>query len=146
MNIPSSSSSSVKLLLFIFVLFHFKDYCKCQLVNLTFETDKYESFIGAPSVTITCRGYNLKSVDIVWLTYLTTNFNSEKAIYSDNKYLGNSANKYFINITQLPNDTLASSLTVFNVQQQDFNLAYRCECNIYKRCSNTNHARDSGKE
>ena len=84
----------------------------------------------------------MRRVDVVWLIYSIENSQIVKAIYSDKKYIGNAASKYQIQIAEeTENDTLITSLTIFDVQPIDLKFAYKCECNIYKRCSNTNRAK-----
>lgn len=80
-------------------------------------------------------------IDVVWMIYLIENSNIVKAIYSDKKYIGAAATKYMVKIAEHENNTLTTSLTIYNVTKEDLLYAYKCECNIYKRCSNTNRAK-----
>jgi hypothetical protein len=83
----------------------------------------------------------MRKIDVVWMIYLIENSNVVKAIYSDKKYIGASASKYLVQIGEHENNSLTTSLTIYNVAKEDLVYAYKCECNIYKRCSNTNRAK-----
>lgn len=111
-----------------------------NLVNLTFDSDSYETHIGS-EFTLTCNAENMGRIDVVWMIYLIQNSNIVKAIYSDKKYIGAAATKYMVKIAEHENNTLTTSLTIYNVTKEDLLYAYKCECNIYKRCSNTNRAK-----
>lgn len=109
-------------------------------MNLTFESDRYEAYLGSAGVKITCLGTNMTPADIVWIVYMLNNPTTQQVIFSDNNYIGNSSRKYSIESKQLSDTVLSSSLTIFNIQPSDILKGYECVCNIYKKCSNTNHA------
>lgn len=110
-------------------------------VKLRFASNEYATHVGAKNFTLVCKAEYMRRIDVVWLIYSLQNANKVKAIYSDRKYIGNSAGKYLVRIAEGANETLTTSLTIFNVKAKDFTYAYKCECNIYKRCSNTNRAK-----
>ncbi|CAF0726651.1 unnamed protein product [Brachionus calyciflorus] len=113
-----------------------------QYVNLTFESDSYIAIIGQ-SLKMTCIGENLSPADIVWIVYSINNPSEQRVIFSDSIYVGNSSRKYSIE-TELMNDKLlATSLSIYNVQENDELFGYQCVCNIYKKCSMTNHAKSN---
>jgi hypothetical protein len=71
---------------------------------------------------------------------------SQKVIYSDSIYLGDSSKKYLVESLQAIDaqtglTTLTSHLNIMNIDEQDMSNGYECVCNIYKRCINTNHAK-----
>ena len=112
-----------------------------KLVSLSFKSDLYETHVGSQNFTLTCTAQNMRRVDVVWMKYLLDNSRVVKAIYSDRKYIGHADDKYLVRIAEHSNDSLTTSLTIFNVRKEDLRYAYKCECNIYKRCSNTNRAK-----
>ncbi len=113
-----------------------------DLVTLKFSPASYSAHIGAKNFTLICHGVHMRRVDVVWLIFSIHNSQIVRAIYSDKKYIGNAASKYHVNIAEdYDNDTLTTSLTIFDLQPDDLRYAYKCECNIYKRCSNTNRAK-----
>ncbi len=123
----------------IFVIIH---TTTADLVTLKFSPATYSTHIGAKNFTLFCHGAHMRRVDVVWLIYSIQNPQIVRAIYSDKKYIGNSTSKYHVNIAEdYETDTLTTSLTILDVQPDDFKFAYKCECNIYKRCSNTNRAK-----
>lgn len=109
-------------------------------VNLTFEADSYVAIIGE-SIKMTCKGYNLSPADIVWIVYSIKNPFEQRVIFSDNIYIGNSSRKYSIETELISEQQLATSLSIHNVVESDEIFGYQCVCNIYKRCSTTNHAK-----
>ncbi len=125
-------------------------------MNLTFEKPLYSTYIGSHSVKLTCVGTNLNPSDIVWIVSVPSYpIAMQKVIYSDSTYIGDSSRKYSIEITNIvskielniSNETdkvvqnrLNTSLIIHDIQEQDFMYGYECVCNIYKKCSNTNHA------
>lgn len=111
------------------------------MVNLTFASSSYGAQIGSKNITITCLGEHMSRVDVVWLRYKIDNPRLVRPIFSDRKYIGKASAKYHVNIFELKNDTIRTSMTIFDIEKDDFLHAYKCECNIYKRCSNTNRAR-----
>ncbi len=120
---------------------------------MTFEKSFYETYLGSSSVRMTCIGTNLNPSDVVWIVNSFSSSISKKVIYSDNTYIGDSARKYSIeiinsigsNASNLPGvfNMLQTSLIVYDINQQDVLNSYECVCNIYKKCSNTNHAMDN---
>ena len=103
---------------------------------------------------MTCIGTNLNPSDIVWIVNSNSNpIGAKKVIYSDNIYIGDSARKYSIeiinsigsNTSNIPGvfNMLQTSLTIYDINQQDILNTYECVCNIYKKCSNANHAMDN---
>lgn len=114
-----------------------------QLVNLTFEADTYIAYIG-DSVKLTCQGSNLSPADVVWIVYLISDPLHQRVVYSESTYIGNSSRKYSIEselISESTQPSTRTSLTIYDVQDLDVLYGYQCVCNIYKRCSNTNHAK-----
>ena len=111
------------------------------MVNLTFASDSYSAHIGSKNITITCLADHMSRVDVVWLRYKIDDPRLVRPIFSDRKYIGKASAKYLVNIFELKNDTLKTSMTIYDINKEDFMYAYKCECNIYKRCSNTNRAR-----
>ena len=49
--------------------------------------------------------------------------------------------KYYVESSHGYNRTLNASLVIFNIQEADTFYGYECVCNIYKRCSTSNHAK-----
>lgn len=90
---------------------------------------------------MTCIGENLGPGDIVWIVYAIKNPLEQRVIFSDNSYLGNSSRKFSIETELLDDKKLAASLTIYNIDENDELNGYQCVCNIYKKCSNTNHAK-----
>jgi len=95
---------------------------------------------------ITCVGTNMNPSDIVWIIYSLDKPSSQKVIYSDSIYLGDSSKKYLVESLQAIDagtglTTLTSHLNIMNVDEKDLSNGYECVCNIYKRCINTNHAK-----
>ncbi len=95
---------------------------------------------------ITCVGTNMSPSDIVWIIYSLDKPSSQKVIYSDSIYLGDSSKKYLVESLQAIDaktglTTLTSHLNIMNIDEQDMANGYECVCNIYKRCINTNHAK-----
>ncbi|RNA22161.1 hypothetical protein BpHYR1_014929, partial [Brachionus plicatilis] len=109
-------------------------------VNLTFEANLYEAIIGE-SIKMTCKGQNLSPADIVWIVYSIKSPFEQRVIFSDNIYIGNSSRKYSIETELISDDFLTTSLNIHNVDKNDELFGYQCVCNIYKRCSTTNHAK-----
>ena len=61
-----------------------------------------------------------------------------------NKTFTNVANKnlkYYVESSHGHNRTLNVSLVLFNIEESDVYYGYECVCNIYKRCSTSNHAK-----
>ena len=137
-------------------------------MNLKFDSDRYETYIGSPFLKLTCIGENLNLTDIVWIKYLISNPMTQRVIFSDNDYMlyehnnndesqqravqsyfqhkGSSETthkslKYFVESTPNFNGSINVSLILFNIQESDIFYGYECVCNIYKRCSSSNHAK-----
>lgn len=118
-------------------LAEFKNY-----VNLTFEANSYLAIIGE-SIKMTCKGQNLGPADIVWIVYSIKNPLEKHVIFSDNIYIGNSSRKYSIETELISEKLLATSLRIYNVEEDDEKFGYQCVCNIYRRCSTANHAKSN---
>lgn len=97
-------------------------------------------YIGQ-SLKMTCIGINISPPDIVWIVYTVANPFDQRVIYSDSNYIGNSSRKYSIESEIISESLIGTSLTIYDVQESDELYGYQCVCNIYKRCSNTNHAK-----
>jgi hypothetical protein len=102
---------------------------------------------------LTCFGANLNPSDIVWIVNSNSSSIRKKVIYSDNTYIGDASRKYSIeiinsigsNVSNLPEvfNMLQTSLIIYDINHQDILNSYECVCNIYKKCSNANHAMDN---
>ena len=111
-------------------------------MNLTFDSPYYHSYIGSPSLKLTCLGSNLGISDIVWIKYLLSNPEDKKVIYTDGNYIDEElAKKYSVDTQPEKHNNLVSTLTLFNIQETDILNGYECVCNIYKRCTNSNQAK-----
>ena len=111
-------------------------------MNLTFDSLYYHSYVGSPSLKLTCLGSNLGTSDIVWMKYSLSNPEDKKVIYSDGNYIDEElAKKYSVDSRPDKHNSLVSTLTLFNIQETDILNGYECVCNIYKRCTNSNQAK-----
>lgn len=109
-------------------------------MNLSFESNIYSGYKG-DSIKLTCYGTYLHISDLVWIVSSISNPLDQRVIYSDNSYIGSSSRKYSIDTSLLTDNSLSSTLTILNVNEFDALNSYECVCNIYKRCSNANHAK-----
>ncbi len=67
-----------------------------------------------------------------------------KNLNDSNNKIANLASKnlkYYVESSHGFNRTLNVSLVLFNIQEADIFYGYECVCNIYKRCSTSNHAK-----
>lgn len=110
-------------------------------VTLAFDTNaSYVGYVGH-STKLTCIGNYLSVGDVVWIVKSLENPLNQRVIYSDNSYIGSSSRKYSVDSSILADNSILSSLTILNLNELDSLYSYECVCNIYKRCSNTNHAK-----
>ena len=100
----------------------------------------YKVTIGG-TIGLTCVGQPLNDIDIVWIRYLIDSPSNLSVIYSDLRYVSTRLLPKFNVVNKLSDDdTVSSTLTITNVQSEDFLYGYECLCNIYRTCSSANRA------